>query len=131
MNTGKHHCTVTSKIRKDINTDFLCTVASHVLGHSYELSIVLIGDVRAKALNVAHRDKHTSANVLSFPLDQNVGEIFLNVARAYRECAKFDLSPNGHLVYLLIHGCLHLKGYEHGSTMEQAEKKVLQHFKIS
>lgn len=131
MKAGKHNCTVTSKIRKEVDTDFLCKVSSHILGDSYELSIVLIGDTRAQALNVAHRGKHTPANVLSFPLDTHSGEIFLNVSRAYRECARFELSPSGHLVFLLIHGCFHLKGYEHGSTMEEAEKKILLHFNIS
>jgi probable rRNA maturation factor len=130
MKTGTHTCAVTSKIRRKVDSDIFCVIASHILGPTYDLSVVLIGDTRARALNNAHRGKNTPANVLSFPLSEESGEIFLNVARAFRECKKFDLSPTGHLAYLLIHGCLHLKGYEHGSTMEEAEQKSLLRFHI-
>jgi len=110
--------------------DDLCGIARHVLKQNYHLSIVLIGDRRARTLNQTYRNKHTAANVLSFPIDTAHGEIFLNVARIEREAHRFNLSPHGHLRYLLIHGCLHLNGHQHGSTMEQAEQRLLRALKI-
>jgi len=137
-NDAKHYpmtapgafCTVTDTTRRSLPTSDLCAIAGHVLGKRYHLSIVLIGDARARALNRVHRNKHTAANVLSFPLDDTHGEIFLNVARIAREASRFDLSTDGHLRYLLIHGCLHLKGHAHGGTMEQAEARLLKKFNI-
>jgi probable rRNA maturation factor len=70
------------------------------------------------------------ANVLSFPLTKNSGEIVLNIAKIKREASKFGFSPQGHAKYLLIHGCLHLKGYTHGSTMEQAEERLVKKFSL-
>jgi probable rRNA maturation factor len=105
-------------------------MAAHILGPRYDLSVVLIGDTRARTLNRTTRGKDTPANVLSFPLTPAAGEIFLNPARAAREAHRFGLSPEGHLRYLFIHGCLHLKGYTHGSTMEKAEATLVKKFHI-
>lgn len=83
-----------------------------------------------RRLNETYRGKGTPANVLSFPLGKDAGEIFLNPARARREARSFELSPEGHLEYLLIHGCLHLKGLDHGSTMDRAEVSYRKQFGV-
>lgn len=130
MHTHGAHCTVTDTTRRSFPTSDLCVIATTILGARYTLSIVLIGDARARALNRAHRNKSTAANVLSFPLSDSQGEIFLNLARIVREAPRFGLSTEGHLRYLLIHGCLHLKGHSHGGTMETAEARLLKKFNI-
>lgn len=130
MNVPGAYCTVTDTTRRSLRTSDLCEIATHILGRKYHLSIVLIGDTRARALNRDHRKKGTAANVLSFPLDNTHGEIFLNVARITREAPHFALSIEGHLRFLLIHGCLHLKGHSHGGTMEHAEARLLKKFNI-
>jgi len=113
-----------------VSDSSLVAIAQRILGTNYHLSIVVCGDARTQTLNSLYRGKNTPANVLSFPLDTSSGEIFLNAAKIQREAKKFDLSPKGHLQYLLIHGCLHLKGYAHGSTMDRAEKKFREAFCI-
>ncbi|MBP9759805.1 MAG: rRNA maturation RNase YbeY [Candidatus Pacebacteria bacterium] len=123
-------CSVTSTLRRSYDTSDLCGIAQKILGSTYHLSVVLIGDKKARLLNKAHRNKDTAANVLSFPLDHTQGEIFLNVARIIREAHTFDLTPEGHLRYLLIHGCLHLKGHSHGGTMEEAERRFVKKFSL-
>ena len=130
MPARAHDCVVTSTIRRSRDVSDFCRIVQAVLGSTYSLSVVLIGDKRARTLNAAHRNKHTAANVLSFPLDDTHGEIFLNVSRIEREAHRFDLTPQGHMRFLLIHGCLHLKGYAHGSTMERAEQRFLNKFSI-
>lgn len=102
-----------------------------ILGLRYELSLVFIGKTRAATLNQTYRNKSYSPNVLSFPLTETSGEIFICPQVATREAAKFDLTINGYIAYLLIHGCLHLKGYDHGATMEKYERKFLRAFNIT
>lgn len=124
------HVTVTKTIRRPWRTAGLAAITERILGKHYTLSIVLIGDTLAKNLNRTHRNKQTAANVLTFPINTHTGEVFLNVARIKREAHRFGLSPQGHTRFLLIHACLHLKGYTHGSTMEQAEKRFMKEFDL-
>jgi probable rRNA maturation factor len=119
---------VRTTIRRSWNTADFVVIAQAILGSDYELSIVLIGDAKARKLNVTYRNKHTAANVLSFPLSKTEGELFLNIARAIREAPLYGLTPTQHVRFLLIHGCLHLRGYDHGSTMEKAEQTFLKRF---
>ncbi|NCT01889.1 rRNA maturation RNase YbeY [Candidatus Parcubacteria bacterium] len=102
-----------------------------ILGKKYELSLTFIGEKRAVSLNQAHRNKSYVPNVLSFPLTTTVGEIFICPAVAKNEATSFSLSTNGYVAYLFIHGCLHLKGHDHGDTMEKMERKYLKAFAIS
>lgn len=101
-----------------------------ILGDTYQLSLVLIGDARARALARTYKHKDTPSNVLSFPLDDGAGEIYINLAQVRREATRFGLSPAGHALFLFIHGCLHLAGHHHGGTMEQAEDAFVRRFNI-
>jgi probable rRNA maturation factor len=105
-------------------------IKEKVLGSSYELSLVFVGDRISRRLNLTYRDKDKPANVLSFPLTKNSGEIFINLKRAQIETNKFENSPSSHIGFLFIHGLLHLKGMQHGGKMEQAEKKLREYFTI-
>jgi len=123
-------CTIAKTTRRPWKTDPFASIAARILGSSYDLSVVLIGDKRARALNITHRGKCSPANVLTFPLTARKGEVFLNLARIMREAHRFGLSPAGHAQFLLIHACLHLKGRTHGSTMEKAEDYYVRKFDI-
>lgn len=101
-----------------------------VLGKSYTLSLIFVGEARAQALNKAHRNATYVPNVLSFPLADTVGEIYITPLVARREAKKYNLTPPGYIGYLFIHGLLHLKGYPHGDTMDKAEKKFMAQFKL-
>jgi len=101
-----------------------------VMGKNYELSLVFIGERRSKKLNIQYRDKHKSANVLSFPLDKKTGEIFITPARAKREAKSFDRTYSNFIAFLFIHGLYHLKGMDHSSTMEKAEEKIRAQFGV-
>lgn len=122
--------TVTSTLRTPWKTDKIKTIARHILGPRYSLSIVLVGEKRARTLNKRYRGKDYVPNVLTFPIDAHSAEIFLTIPKIKREARRYGLSPHGHMLFLLIHGCLHLKGYAHGSTMERAEQKLLSAFNI-
>jgi probable rRNA maturation factor len=103
-------------------------MADKILGKRYELSLVFVGKTRAATLNKEYRKKTYSPNVLSFPLDEKTGEIFICPQVAASEAAKFNLSPRGYVGFLFIHGCLHLKGLDHGDTMDKQEAKWVKHF---
>ena len=98
---------------------------NEVLGTSYQLSLALIGEKRAKEVNRRSRKKEYAPNVLSFPLSQNAGEIYLTPAVAKKQARDFDHTFREHLTFLYIHGLLHLKGFDHGAKMERLEQKYL------
>jgi len=101
-----------------------------ILGSNYELSLVFVGETRARQLNQAYRNKDYTPDVLSFPLDDTHGEMFLCLQKIYRIAPRYGRSKVGQVGFLFIHGLLHLKGYSHGATMEEAEKKYCTKFKI-
>lgn len=101
-----------------------------VLGKKYNLSIVIAGDTRTRVLNERYRGKTYVPNVLSFPLDKQNGEIFLNLKQARREHKKRSESYEYFVALLVIHGMLHLKGMAHGGTMEKQEQRLLRKFHI-
>lgn len=101
-----------------------------ILGKSYLLSFTFVGTARAQTLNKTYRKKTYIPNVLSFPLDKTTGEIYLCPEIAYPEAKDFNLTKDGYIAFLFIHGCLHLKGYDHGATMEALEQRFLKRFKI-
>ncbi len=102
-----------------------------ILGSRYQVSLSFVGRTRARAYNEAHRGKTYVPNVLSFPLDRTTGEIIICPEVAKREAPKFDLSYTGYVTYLFIHGLLHLKGYDHGATMEQLEAHYKRQFNVA
>lgn len=96
-----------------------------ILGKKYELSIRFVGPTEAQALNIAHRQKEYVPNTLSFPYSDTSGEIILCRSAMRREHKDFDMEYEKYLVFIIIHSMLHLKGYEHGSTMERKERDLL------
>ena len=101
-----------------------------ILGKSYQLSFHFVGKKRAQSLNQTYRKKSYVPNVLSFPLTDTCGEMYLCPEIAYPEAKDFNLSQDGYIAFLFIHGCLHLKGHDHGATMEALEKRFMKQFKL-
>ena len=103
-------------------------IARKILGKSYELSIVICDNKLARSLNRTHRKKGYAANVLSFPLDSDEGEIFLNTEAAAQEAQRFDVSFRSRLLLLFVHACLHLNGLKHGKKMNLLEGRFVRQF---
>jgi len=95
-----------------------------VLGKKYDLSLIFIGSTRSKTLNKKYRGKDKPANILSFPLVEDEGEIFIDLREAGRTAKNFNRKYENFVGFLLIHGLLHLKGFAHGSKMEDEEVKI-------
>jgi probable rRNA maturation factor len=98
-------------------------IKDDILGKKYILSLAFIGGTRSQALNKQHRGKDYTPNVLSFPLDVNIGEIYITPTIAKKEAPKFEMTHEGYVGFLFIHACLHLKGLDHGDVMDKEEKK--------
>jgi rRNA maturation RNase YbeY len=108
---------------KHVPTHPYAEIKDTILGKKYTVSLAFIGDAKAKKLNEKHRKKSYVPNVLSFPLDDQNGEIFIAPSVAKKEAKKFNMTVDGYIGFLYIHALLHLKGLDHSDTMEKAEKK--------
>ena len=111
----------TTKQTLPLSESLLTKIADDILDTSYDVSIVVVGEKRAHSLNKEYRGKDYIPNVLSFPIDETMGEIFLNPKTARLEAPKFNLSVTHYLYYLLIHSMLHLKGHDHSDEMSAKE----------
>lgn len=98
-----------------------------------ELSVALSNDEQVRALNRDYRHIDKSTNVLSFPVAAPaplLGDIVLALETVQREAKEKSISFEDHLTHLLIHGFLHLQGYDHeieaeAETMEALEIRAL------
>ena len=104
------------------------SIKEKLLGKKYDLTVVFCTPKESQERNQAYRHKDYPTNILSFPLSDSLGEIYICLSVAKKEAAKFEMSPLEFLHLLVIHGCLHLKGHLHGSTMEELENKHLKLF---
>jgi probable rRNA maturation factor len=103
-------------------------IAEAILGKKFELSVVLCGDALARKMNITYRKKTYAPNVLSFPLSNNEGELFLNFRKATREAHSYSIPLRERLMYLYVHGCFHLKGLDHSDEMEKEEARIMKRF---
>jgi probable rRNA maturation factor len=104
------------------------SIKNKILGEEYELSVSFLTAKQQKKINSLYRGKDETTNILSFPFSKTSGEITFDPIKIKKDTPLFDMSYPQFLKYLFIHGCLHLKGFEHSSTMEREEKKYLRIF---
>lgn len=103
-----------------------------------ELSILLINDERMAELNRDYRQKQGSTNVLSFPMPDDsespgqlmLGDIVISVGTAQREASQKNVSCHQRISRLLVHGFVHLLGYDHEKSNDEAEKMLREENKI-
>ena len=105
-------------------------IKDKTLGRGYELSLVFCGNRLARKLNRERRGVDKPTDILSFALDKNSGEIFINPPYAEKRAPLFGRPPEKFIEYLFIHGLFHLKGMEHGSRMENEEARLREYFGV-
>jgi rRNA maturation RNase YbeY len=103
-------------------------IKNKILGEKYELGLSLLTSQKQKEINLKYRGKNETTNILSFPLSKTSGEITLDPIKVKKDAPLFNMTYSRFLKYLFIHGCLHLKGFKHSSTMDKEEKKYLKMF---
>ena len=100
-----------------------------------EISIRLCDDQEIRALNLAWRGKDKATNVLSFPAPAGIdgpmlGDIVVAFEYVSEEAREAGRSLRNHLAHMLVHGLLHLLGFDHETEaeaehMEDFERRVL------
>jgi len=102
-----------------------------------ELSVALVSDQEIAELNARYRDKTGPTNVLSFPSvgpdggpAPVQGDIVVALQTVLREAGKRGIAASDHATHLLVHGFLHLQGYDHlakddADVMEALEIRAL------
>ena len=103
-------------------------VAESILGKNYTLRLIFSTKEHIQNLNKTHRKKHYIPNTLAFPLSNQEGEIYMSFFVMRSQAKNYSLSYHDFILFLFIHSCLNLKGYEHGSTMEGRERKFFKQF---
>jgi probable rRNA maturation factor len=94
----------------------------------WDISLVFVGEKRAKQLNQSLRQKDYIPNVLSYVSGSKSGEIIICLSIAQKQAPSYNLSYPNHVAFLFIHGLYHLEGRSHGVTMERLEQKALARF---
>ena len=88
----------------------------------WEMSLAFAGKKRAKAMNMFLRNKDYVPNVLSYEAGEKSGEIVICLEVAKKQAPEYDMTYTEFVGFLFIHGCFHLKGEQHGATMERKER---------
>lgn len=96
------------------------------------LTVALADDKRVQILNARDRKKDKPTNVLSYPSGERefLGDIVLARQTVWREARQQKKEPAHHLTHLVVHGTLHLLGYDHendseAERMEALERRIL------
>lgn len=103
-----------------------------------EACVVLADDALLRSLNRSYRGRDTPTNVLSFPFPspprsepaRHLGDVVLAAETVRKEAAEQGVAPLHHLQHLVVHGLLHLLGFDHDNTaraeaMERLEAQIL------
>ena len=107
----------------------------HLQLQSSELSVLFVNSRRMKLINTLYRGIRKDTDVLSFPLmDEQLhngpfingphilGDIVISVPKALAQAEEFKVSFYDELLRLLVHGLLHLRGYDHEINAYQQEE---------
>ena len=101
-----------------------------------EQAICIVDEARGREMNRRYRDKDYATNVLAFPADSSMleydclGDLVICAPVVLAEAREQGKSADSHWAHLVVHGMLHLQGYDHESseqavTMEAVEVEIL------
>ena len=119
--------------------DFFREVVSYACTHldldnrTVEIGLYLVIPERSRELNKQHRQKDKPTDVLSFPLDERglekydilpLGDIFICLKIAQQQADEINVPLNQELARLVVHGLLHLIGYDHELSPADEKKMI-------
>lgn len=96
-----------------------------------ELSILIVNDSQIEALNKQYLNRSGPTNIIAFPMQEGefanispqlLGDVVISVETAHQEGKNAGISIEERFIQLLIHGILHLFGYDHETTEQEALK---------
>lgn len=96
----------------------------------YDFSIVLADDEFIKDYNKRFRNQDKATNVLSFAEKNGnyIGDIIISITTLKKEAQEQNKNFDDHFTHILIHGILHLLGYDH---IKNDERKIMENLEIS
>ncbi|TCK17531.1 putative rRNA maturation factor [Thiogranum longum] len=112
------------------------------IGQPVELVIRIVDEEEGRELNDRYRGKNKPTNVLSFPFEappevesHHLGDLVICASVVSREAGEQRKVLNDHWAHLVVHGLLHLRGYDHqteeeAQLMESRERTILQELGI-
>ncbi len=124
----RHKIEINQRVGKKIKKDWLSKIVKRTFGtvgvKDAAVSIAVLGDAEMKKLNKEWRGKNKVTDVLSFVYEAKplVGEIIICLPQAARQAKKCGHSAKEEVKMLLIHGLLHLAGYDHEKSLGEAER---------
>jgi probable rRNA maturation factor len=98
-----------------------------------EISLLFVDNEQIRQINMQYLNRNHPTNVISFPLREGdyghinphvLGDIVISAERAFQDAVAGDLSLNDEIDFLVIHGLLHLLGYNHESGNENESLKM-------
>jgi len=126
---------VTNRQRRlKVNTDLLVRIARRTLDlindTNSHLGIVLVDDATIAKLNAQYHATHGPTDVLSFDYGEGQGELIISVECAIHQARRFRTTPARELVLYVVHGILHLQGYDDQAPndrrrMRAAERRLM------
>ncbi len=99
-----------------------------------ELSILLVDDAQIQDMNRRHLGRDKPTNVLAFSMregefstlhPQLLGDLVISVETAQRQSNRFGLNGMEMIILLMVHGILHLLGYEHEGTRKGTREMTI------
>ncbi len=98
-----------------------------------EVSLSIVDDREMHELNLRYRGVDRTTDVLSFPLEEErpkepclLGDIIVSAPMAQQQAQEYGHSLLREMSFLVVHGTLHLLGYDHMTPAEDAEMQRLQ-----
>jgi len=98
-----------------------------------DISILLTNDAEMQTINKQYKKKDKPTNVLSFPQNEKgiIGDIIVSLETVQKEAHEQEKSFFDHFSHMIVHGALHLMGYDHEKSkkaqkeMEELETEIL------
>jgi rRNA maturation RNase YbeY len=130
LDTNTLTVTYSTKKVPPLDGAFLSHAKDTILKKKYELSITCVGTKTMQEINNKHRQLNKPTDILSFPIDTSIGEIYLCFDMIEKKAKLFNISIKEYTEYVLVHGMIHLLGYDHGEKMDALEKKYTKRLHI-
>lgn len=99
----------------------------------FEVTVRIVDESESQALNFQYRQKNKSTNVLSFPFEvpdgidmDLLGDLVVCATIVELEAKEQNKPLNHHWAHMIIHGCLHLLGFDHITEEEAQEMETLE-----
>lgn len=122
------------KYYKDIKKYYKKVIEVLELDDVFEASLIIVGKNKIKSINKQYRNIDKETDVISFAeidskddyFDNYLGDIFINVDKVKSQSKEYGHSLKREFCFLLVHGMLHLFGYDHMKKSDEKKMFLLQ-----